>query len=650
MPDSEPQLARFLDLTTRCLVADPQARDEARDELLVRVVSAEEAGDAAEQLKGRKPGRTWIHATVAFAALIILAAVAGLFSYGTVKEMLPLAHLTEGTLSLDEVDISPESERDFVSAQLAENLSIRRQNLERLVHERPLDRGLYEEYAGLCLQESFKLPPNYHETWRRIDPGNGAWLLRESMMKSNNAFKGSGGSGPVTDEKAFIEALDLMRQAAAAEHFEIHDTDLRRRRLALLPEAGGLADETRGMLLAISTQDLSRSRLQQFCGAVIREEAGRLAAKNDPEGLRELIAVWRNLSLRLSDSSATLLDSVTALGFTFHGKEPLLKAAIQLGMKEEQELLDAVDELNPLASSVLRASPQRKSMAWLSGGAGLASPPPEIASQPARFEAGRRVEYAVADRLFALTAALLCLLLLAIAGIEGIRRGKVPNALADGLAPLFRPVDTMWVLTLGLMAPVAYYWLITRLTPLGCRDLGAIYYSTPPAALQALAGLLLTWACMQTVVRWRVAKRTSFLAAPRGTPVLDLGTALLLAALIPAIGGVRWLTKNEDHYLKAMAAACGLPFLGLVWQAGTTLLASRSAALPGILSARKLVMPLTLLTTILLGAVPVLRMTEQHWLQQDTLGRAARNGWGMTLSEELSVRWITEGLEKTLGK
>lgn len=280
----------------------------------------------------------------------------------------------------------------------------------------------------------------------------------------------------------------------------------------------------------------------------------------------------------------------------------------------------------------------------------MASPPPGIAGDPALAIPGRKGEYALADRLYALGSATLCLLLLAIAAIEGIRRGRVMNAVADGLAPLFRRMDSLWILGAGLLAPAVLYWSITRLTPFGCRDIGALYYPVPPSALQALAGLLLTWASLQAVVRWRVMSRISFLGAGRSGLPVDIGMVLWLGLLIAAIGGVRWMGKNEEHYLKAIAAACGLPFLWLAWQAGAVLLAPRSAALPGILLARKLVLPLALLTAVLLGAIPALRGMERHWLQQDTLGRAPLNGWGPTMSEELSCRWIVDRFEKALGK
>ena len=649
MSDSDPRLETFLNLATRNLDADPPARDEARDEMLVRVLSAEEAGDAANRLKDRKPGRTWIHAGIAFGALIILGTIAGILIHGTVKEMRSLKNLSEGKLELDEIEIRPESERDFVGARLAEDLPIQLRNVERLVQERPEDPGLFEEYVGLSVQANNTLPPNCRETWQRIDPGNGAWLLRESMMRADRAFKGSGGSGPVTDETAFTEALVLLKQAADAGRFESHAADLRRRRMASLPEPETLADEARAMLLSISTHDISWSRIQQFCGAIIREQSKRLADANDKEGLRELIRVWRELSLHLGTRSSTLLDSVTALGFTIHGKEALLDAATRLGMVEEQDRLNAVDDLGTEASSIFRASPHRKSMSWMAGGSGLASPPPDVAGNPALFTAGRGVEYALVDRLYALGSGVLCLLLLAIAGVEGIRRGMVLNAVADGLAPLFRPADTAWILGLGLLVPVAYYWVITRFTSLGCRDIGAIYYPIPPSALQTLAGLLLIWACLQTLVRWRVVKRISFLGARAGLRI-DLATVVLLGLLVAAIGGVRWLGKNEEDYLKAMAAACGLPFLWLVWQAGVVLLAPRAAALPGILCARKLVPPLVLLTGALLASVPLLRGIERDWLRQDTLGRAPRGGGGITMAEELSVRWIAERFEKALAE
>jgi hypothetical protein len=649
MIDPDPQLAPFLDLATRRLADDPQARDEARHELLVRLVSVEDAGAAATRLTEHKPGRTWVHPAIAFSALIVFGALAAFFIRGTIKEMHPLVQFHGGALAPEQIEITSKDQHDFVTARLDSNASTVLHNLERLVHERPNDPGLFEEYTGQSIASLHKLPQDYRETWQRLDPGNGAWLLRESMMKASDAFKGNGGSGPVTDEIAFTDALALLKQAADAERFEIHATDLRCRRLELTSGSESLAGEAKTVIFSISNLDTSLRRIQQFLGALIAEKAKRLTAAKDPEGLRDLIATWRTLSHRLGTRSSTLLDSAVALGFTAKGKEALLQATRDLGMAEEQKQFDAVDRLNTAAMAIFRGSPHRKTMSWLGGGSGLASPPPDVAANPALFDPGRRVEFAVADRLFALTAAALCLLPLAVAGIESIRRGKVRNALADGLAPLFRPLDAAWILALGLLAPGAYYWIITRLTPFGCRDIGMLYYSWPPAPLQALAALLLTWASLLQVIRWRLAKRAAFLGMSQSQPWLG-GTFVVVAALlIPAIGGVRWLDKNGEDYLKAMAAACGLPVLWLVWQAGLVLFAPHSGALPGILLARKAIIPLVLLAGTLLASIPVLHQLERHWLRQDQLGRVDRQSGGLIMAEDRAVRWIAEGFEKAFG-
>jgi hypothetical protein len=649
MTDPEPRLAPFLDLATRGLADDPQACDEARHELLIRLSSEEDAAIAATRLANRKPGRPWLYPAIAFTALIGFGAVAAFFIRGTVREMEPFVQFHGGFLAPDKVEVTTESQRDFVTARLDGYSSTTLRTLEQLVRERPEDPGLFEEYTAQNIANTHTLPPDYRETWQRIDPGNGAWLLRESMMKASDAFKGNGGSGPVTDEAAFTEALALLKQAAEAERFEIHAADLRRRRLEWIAEPEGFAGEMQTLLFAISNLDTSLRRIQQFLGALIAEEAKRLTAAKDREGVRDLIATWQTLCHRLGTSSSTLLDSVTALGFVAKGKEALLQATIDLGMTEEQKQFDAVDRLTTAATAIFHGSPHRKSMSWLSGGSGFSSYPPGPAPTPALLEPGLKVEFAVGDRLFALTAAVLCLLLLAVAGIESIRRGKTLNGLANGLAPLFRPLDAAWVLALGLLAPGAYYWIITRLTPFGCRDIGLLYYSPPPAALQSLATLLLTWASLHQIIRWRLAKRGAFLRLQQTRLRLGLTFVVLAALLIPAIGGVRWLDKNEEDYLKAMAAACGMPFLWLVWQAGLVLLAPRSGALPGILLARKMIVPLVLLTGTLLAAVPVLGGLERHWLPRDSLGRMDRQSGGLTMAEDRAVRWIADGFKNAFG-
>lgn len=115
----------------------------------------------------------------------------------------------------------------------------------------------------------------------------------------------------------------------------------------------------------------------------------------------------------------------------------------------------------------------------------------------------------------------------------------------------------------------------------------------------------------------------------------------LTALLIPSIGSARWISGDAEKHLKAMAAACGIPLLWLLWQAALVLFLPRSGALDGVMLSRRMLPPLAGLAAVFLTCVPVLRSLEGAYLRKDELGRSDRLHGGAVMAEGRATEWIS---------
>ena len=410
--------------------------------------------------------------------------------------------------------------------------------------------------------------------------------------------------------------------------------------MALFPESRVLADEIERILFSISA-NFDRALRFRYVAAdqVIAEEAKEIVVLNDREAFQGLVLTWERLCRDLGSGASNMLELSFALSIVAKGGEALEKAARDLDMPEMERRIRKRMELRTEASKVWRGKADPRPMNFLGRVMGLSLSVPDQPIDPSLFEPGRRVEYALADRAMAIVAAVLLLLMVLGAGIESVRRGKRVNGLAEGLQPFFQAFDRAWIFVLGVVLPVGFYLIITRLTPLGCRDIGLVHYSIPPALIQAAAALLLSLTLLLEAIRWRIGRRAGFLGLKSRWQWTGRGIAAITACLIPLSGAVRWTTGNGDDFLRPVAAACGIPLLWLCWQAGAVLFSPKDHALAGTLLVRRLIAPLLVLTSLLLACGPVLERTERAWLSRDTITRSDPTHGGLLKWEAMTVDW-----------
>jgi hypothetical protein len=642
-----PEQERFAELATKPLEGTPELREEARAEVLGRLAhSGADASSASARLESVRPRSSWRLACFSVIALVLL----GLCACWQVRHALPEARALQGLVNFgsslghqdrlrDQLD---QETRDFVFAGIGSD-SEAVKNLERQWELHPDELGIYEELVHRRIAAKQGLPPDFPETWRRLDGDNGLWLFLEAVGK-NEEWKAK---GPPAGETFSRETLDLLRRSASAPRFKSYLPELRTRRLAMLGSTDTLAEEAEVILYSISALWAPTVRYQHDALLTFGKAAQQAVADKDAAELAALIKFYERLPGRLAANGTTLLDLIPPATSWSESGKTMLQASRDLGLREEETRLDELGKQFSDYQAAYRGGARADSRPMSSlARVMVMGPLPDVVVESSAFEPGRRVEYAVMERMSGLVAAMVVLLFLAAAGVESFRRGGRVNGLAAGLGPLFRPADLMWTLALGIAVPVLWYFGITRWTPFGLRDIGMTYYQPPPILIQEGAALVFMLSILVQTARWRVAARVGFLALKPARPWIGWTMAAIAAVVMLLAGGVRWLSGNEQRYLQAIAATGGLPLLWLLWEACSVVFSSRDQALGGVLLCRRMVVPLTMLAALLLACWTPLIGTERHWHALDEVTRADREHGGLTLLESRVADRIRERFRK----
>ena len=454
---------------------------------------------------------------------------------------------------------------------------------------------------------------------RRIDPENGFWELAFAERKSRDSLSGFN----VVNRPDYESAWIGIEKAAASPRIKSHIPGRTLRRLEMLAPATDLASmvSRKEFVTRQRSSALEIDPLRLWVGRVIE-----LESDGDRERLAQWFAAWENLTRRRLESGLIQpggFNQISAVAQRFS------HLATSLGMTEEAARMDRWEKAvtmivtRPVAGS---GGPRRHASIIALGSINLPA-------SDAELEPGRRAEFAVADRFFALVVACLFTLLGLFAALESWRRPLEIRGLAGGLFPLLRPVDFAWLAGLGLALPFAWHVFIVRFTPLGCREFALTEWDMIPSLAQAGGSFLFATCLLVQTARWRIARRAGFLALrPPG-----LGTGWLMAFVaalfVAVIGGVRELPKWQEEFLVYGSAVAGIPLLWLLWRGGASAFGPRAASLGGVLTCRLLFRFFLLAAAGLLALMPLLKIEECRWVARDTVGGTDPAGSGLGVLE-----------------
>lgn len=654
---------RFIDLATRLLESKEEARDQARTDLMDRLAHASPSAkddsleDATARLEGSTPLPLRKVAARFVTSLVVLGVVLMAYYAAAVFELVGLSPfhqirfpkgriIYEARMDRLAAKMSPDQQLFFFANTIGNRRpDVNRWRAEGMDHL-PEDPAWFEEFSVNTRRFGEKFSGRYREHGKRIDPGNGIWALRDAEALGgalrDNSFRTSLPSTLLASPE-YQEVISLIEEAGQAPRIESYIPERTKTRLGMLGAPSDLAGfgDRINMLFGHEAYISGVGVNEMFA-----TRAKELASKKDVEGLRKWIALGEKLSMEsLRNPDAAPAKWAPLFGGKFDVARVVKVQAVNLGLVDEaarlQRWIDEVAALDvPLAFDLgLHAS---KSATPITAH-GVLSRQGLVTME--ELEPGRRAEHALVDRYTALFLAGSFTLLAVLAFVEAWRRPLPVRGLAQGLMPLLRRSDYLWLLGLGGALPLVWYVAIMRITPMGCRDF-AIGLASHVPLYARVAGLFLLSVCMlwQTAA-WRLAKRGGFIGMGSGLLWPGWVVAAFVALYLPVTGLARFAPKMPEIYLLCGLSALGVPLLWLLWQFGALVFRPRQAALGGVMLFRMLLPAFLLAAVGLLALTPLLKMEERTWVARDTVGGPALDGGTGCV---LGARWQVLFCERLL--
>ena len=449
---------------------------------------------------------------------------------------------------------------------------------------------------------------------RRIDPGNGWW----TVVGAEHAE--TGGYRAISQQARYDWIWKELEQGAREPHYASHLPERTAHRLELLEPATDIASMVSRQRFASRQRNLDDP--SQWSN-IWNKRAIELNPDKDPGRLKKCIATWEeHVRRRLKPEHGAVLDSevifkIPQVSGTFS------RYATRKGLSDEAARMDRwTKEADAILSRTPVLGPRRYAMT-------VSGSRQDFIADNAEFEPGRRAEYALADRYFALTAACCFIVFALLAALEVWRRPLEIRGMALGLSPLFRPVDFAWLAGLGLLLPLAWHVVIVRFTPLACRDFALTEWDMIPSLAQAGGSLLFATCMLLQTARWRIAKRGGVLALRPQVLWPGWCAAAVAAGFVPSLGAVQYLSKWQEEFLLLGSTAAGIPLLWLLWRGGAIAFGPRSGSLGGVLTCRLVFPAFLAAATLLLALMPLLKNEERRWVARDNVGGTDPAGSGL---------------------
>jgi hypothetical protein len=197
---------------------------------------------------------------------------------------------------------------------------------------------------------------------------------------------------------------------------------------------------------------------------------------------------------------------------------------------------------------------------------------------------------------------------------------------AKRMAGVLGVADWAWVIGLGVVLPILLFLIVTRLTPLGGREYGAMFFVLAFPGVQYAALLLGILIAPAMIVRWRLVKRLApFGFGDRFTVPVALAVQAMIAVWsLAALPVVEHLTKANllNNFTLAALAAPPVLCLCLLFANALRAILGKPAVRLAQCATAVAVLPAYPITIILLCALtPIYSAGEKRWLAQETLLR-----------------------------
>lgn len=524
---------------------------------------------------------------------------------------------------------------------------------ELLFQSDPGNPAYYAEYLGAYSGSHKILPPDYFETIARIAPKNSFFLYYDAgqiggkSVEKKNSTKGY--LSPriadgvrlsplpvekefiVTDQAAFDEAVLLIEKATKLPEFETYGNRMIATRIPFLPSTTLAENAT----FNVYRYGLSSGVISLRLVTDVLNTQAQLLSKAGKVGKFVSLAQQQRHFVEsfANNPDGMLVNELVYLVTAASTTQNFYWSADRLGLaqltKDYKRQMDAIQEDRDRRDTQWKTEDTsdivRKRGSFL---AGLTLPmvKRQVAEPPPLTDADlkplRLVDHDIALRV-GITAAALIIAILCLPVY--FFRYHSPRALripAMRLSKILRPVDWIWIITLGVVAPIILFLAINRLTPLGGRDYAIRHFFFLFPGVQLVAILLNLLLAPAVLIRWRLSKRLAPFGIESRSCIVSF--AVLCLILVWSLCAYPIMMLNIGNTIPVLISMAGIPALWLVTISRNILLtvigkstgrilriATTSALLPAYASA---IIALCL-------TVPLFVASEKHWMKQDTLFR-----------------------------
>lgn len=671
----ESETERLIDLAIRPLEKNAELQLAVETELrnAVKVHAADspgaitEAADSLARADQHPHRRRWRMALY----LLTLFVPLPLFTTNAVR---PFYHLS-GIKSL----ISPTSARvpaSWKPPKLSPAQSLLLNGNQQATNEADRWKSLWESdpnnpvylavYAGGYFRVHDKLSPEILATAERIDPDNGWFLAMAAAANADDAVKrekrslkdtkdGKAAVITIRDEKLLKETLARLHQAALKPRLTSHQMDLLRLQLPLLPPRTDWASQI--PLITHVASMLSPGIALRKLSDVLAAGAEQCAATGDVAGFHRIMDDWSALVRHSTEGGDTLVDLLVAKATMIFPAANFRDAAGKLGLKAEERYFSNLYERSvqeKKARELRRKSEDaqneylRKRGSILGGLVGPSSAsqvqnPPTYTDQDMR--PARYADHALFGRVFAGFGWTLLLIMLPFL-VTGFRKNLSLALVSQRLTDLLHPWDWVRLIVGGVLFPVLWYLVITRLTPLSAREWSVTFLTFVPIAGQ-FGSLFLSLLILPRMIASRLlSKRAAvFGLAPRFPWLGWLAAATALAG-VPAFGAVSFYDNSKSlMILPLMLPMCSVAAWILSgFGFGRPLHALRRATVC------RIIFPAWVAGLLALALlVPFHYAEEQYWIPRDRIGEISMDSPSMSHFEYQVTQVLRSEILEMLG-
>jgi hypothetical protein len=248
------------------------------------------------------------------------------------------------------------------------------------------------------------------------------------------------------------------------------------------------------------------------------------------------------------------------------------------------------------------------------------SPPPVSAAD---FEPMRRAEHELFGGLGILATAILISFAALVVFLSLLISTAMIRSLAYRMGGVLGMTDWVWVIGLGIVSPILFFLMVTRLTPLAGREYEVMHFKLVLPGVQYAALLLALLIAPATAVRWRLGKQLAcFGFGDRFTVSLALAVLAMLAVWsLAALPFVERFGMGRHIVLAALAAPPALCLCLLFANALRSILGKPAARLAQCATAIAVLPAYPIAIVLLCSLTPIYSAGEKRWLAQETLLR-----------------------------